>query len=139
MIQTVSAITTAGELLDHGIGWAALRLHEAVVSHSDKDIKRLMDLWLKSPSVAKLGVHFDRNSVLTGSSLRFDMYGNEFGLGKPLAVLSGYANKFDRRVTFYPGKEGGGSIDLGICLFPENMVAFESDKEFMSVVNYTTF
>ncbi|KAJ0587431.1 putative transferase [Helianthus annuus] len=39
MIQTVRAITTVGELLDHGVGWAALRLHEAVVSHGDKEIK----------------------------------------------------------------------------------------------------
>ncbi|KAJ0795374.1 putative transferase [Helianthus annuus] len=70
-----------------------------------------------------------------GSSPRFDMYGNKFGLGKALAFLSGYANKFDGKVTLYPGREGRGGIDLEVCLLPENMAAFESDEEFISIVN----
>ncbi|KAJ0756622.1 putative transferase [Helianthus annuus] len=135
MIQTVKAITTAGELLDHRVGWAALRLHEAVGSHGDKNIKEVMDVWMKSPFVVNPNVHFDKNSVHMGSSPRFDMYGNQFGLGKALAVLSGYANKFDGKVTSYPGREGKGSIDLEVCLLPENMAAFESDEEFISIVN----
>ncbi|XP_076914318.1 putative acetyltransferase At3g50280 [Bidens hawaiensis] len=135
MVQTLKGIATAGELLDHGLGWAALRLHEVVVSHNDKAIEQLMDAWVKSPFVVNPGVHFDRNGVHIGSSPRFDMYGNEFGLGKALAVLSGYANKFDGKVTSYPGREGGGSIDLEVCLLPENMAAFEADEEFMSIVN----
>ncbi|KAI3802401.1 hypothetical protein L1987_30533 [Smallanthus sonchifolius] len=135
MVQTVRGITTAGELLDHGVGWAAMRLREAVASHGDKEIKEAMDWWVKSPFVVNMSVHFDENSVHMGSSPRFDMYGNEFGLGKALAVLSGYANKFDGKVTSYPGREGGGSMDLEVCLLPESMAAFESDEEFMSVVN----
>ncbi|XP_076936372.1 putative acetyltransferase At3g50280 [Bidens hawaiensis] len=135
MVQTLKGTATAGELLDHGLGWAALRLHEVVVSHNDKAIEQLMDVWVKSPFVVNPSVHFDRNGVHIGSSPRFDMYGNEFGLGKALAVLSGYANKFDGKVTSYPGREGGGSIDLEVCLLPENMAAFESDEEFMSIVN----
>ncbi|MFS7951804.1 putative transferase [Helianthus anomalus] len=134
MIQTVKAITTAGELLDHGVGWAALWLHEAVASHGDKNIKEVMEAWMKSPFVVNPSVHFEKNSVHMGSSPRFDMYGNEFGLGKAMAVLSGYT-KFDGKVTSYPGREGRGSIDLEVCLLPENMAAFESDEEFLSIVN----
>lgn len=63
------------------------------------------------------------------------MYGNEFGLGKGLAVLSGYANKFDGKVTLYEGREGGGSMDLEVCMLPENMDRFERDEEFMSLVD----
>ncbi|KVH98317.1 Chloramphenicol acetyltransferase-like domain-containing protein [Cynara cardunculus var. scolymus] len=77
----------------------------------------------------------DPNSVHMGSSPRFDMYGNEFGLGKGVAVLSGFANKFDGKMTLYPGRDGGGSMDLEVCLLPENMAAFESDEEFLSVVS----
>ncbi|KAI7728467.1 hypothetical protein M8C21_030019 [Ambrosia artemisiifolia] len=133
-IQTLRETTTAGELLDHSIGWTAWKLHEAVVNHGDKEIREYMDSWVKSPFVYKMGVFFDGNSIQMGSSPRFDMYGNEFGLGKGLAVLSGYANKFDGKVTLYPGRDGGGSMDLEVCMLPENMVALESDEEFMSVV-----
>ncbi|KAJ0785733.1 putative transferase [Helianthus annuus] len=125
---------TAGELLEHSIGWTAWRLHELVVNHGDKEIRAYMDSWVKSPFVYKMGVFFDGNSIQMGSSPRFDMYGNEFGLGKGLAVLSGYANKFDGKVTLYAGREGGGSMDLEVCMLPENMAALESDEEFMSVV-----
>lgn len=52
------------------------------------------------------------------------MYGNEFGMGKALAVLiSGYANKFDGKVTSDPGRNWGGSIDLEICLPPDSVPA----------------
>ncbi|KAK1436596.1 hypothetical protein QVD17_02378 [Tagetes erecta] len=135
LVQTIKGTATAGELFDHGVGWAAQRLHEVVVNHDEKEVKKLMDMWLKKPFVVKWSEHFDRYSVQMGSSPRFDMYGNEFGLGKALAILSGYANKFDGKVTLYPGRDGGGSIDLEVCLFPENMAIFEADEEFMSVVN----
>nr|KYP72357.1 putative acetyltransferase At3g50280 family [Cajanus cajan] len=73
--------------------------------------------------------------VLISSSPRFNMYGNEFGMGKALAVRSGYANKFDGKVTSYPGREGGGSIDLEVCLLPHTMSELESDMEFMNAVS----
>ena len=56
----------------------------------------------------------DPCSVMMGSSPRFNMYGNEFEMGKTVALRSGYANKFDGTVTSYPGYDGGGSIDLEI-------------------------
>ena len=39
--------------------------------------------------------------VMMGSSPRFNMYGNEFGMGKGVAVRSGYANKFDGKVKYH--------------------------------------
>jgi len=63
------------------------------------------------------------------------MYGNEFGMGKAVAARSGYANKSDGKVSSYPGREGGGSIDLEVCLFPHTMSALESDEEFMNAVS----
>ncbi|XP_024972920.1 uncharacterized acetyltransferase At3g50280-like [Cynara cardunculus var. scolymus] len=134
-IQTVRVVTTAGVLLDQSLGWAAWMLHELVMNHGDKAIKEFVGSWVKRPFVYKMSQLFDGDSIQMGSSPRFDIYGNEFGLGKGVAVLSGYANKFDGKVTLYPGRDGGGSVDLEVCLLPENMAAFESDKEFMSVVN----
>ncbi|RZC15219.1 hypothetical protein D0Y65_008891 [Glycine soja] len=72
--------------------------------------------------------------MLFKRSPRFNMYGNEFGMGKGVAVRSGYANKFDGKVKSYSGHKGGGSIDLELCLSPDTMSALESDEEFMSAV-----
>ncbi|KAI3773756.1 hypothetical protein L1987_48288 [Smallanthus sonchifolius] len=135
MVHGVWGRATAGELLDHGVAWGALKLHEAVVNYGDKEIKEMINKWLKSPDVVKMGERFDRNRshVQMVSSPRFDMYGNEFGLGKALTVFGGYGYRFDGKVMLFPGRAGRGSIDIKVCLLPENMAAFESDEELMSV------
>ncbi|GLU04238.1 hypothetical protein SLE2022_213970 [Rubroshorea leprosula] len=134
-IQTVRGIATAGELQEHDLGWAAWKLHEAVVNHTDKKVRGFVDEWLQSPFIYQLGQFFDPLSVMMGSSPRFNKYGNEFGLGKAVALRSGYANKFDGKVSSYPGREGGGSIDLEVCLPEASMHALESDEEFMAAVS----
>lgn len=133
----VTTTTTVGELLEHNLGWVAFRLNEAVANHNDKTIRDFVDGWFKSRIVFQLGALFDSNSVMMGSSPRFDMYGNEFGFGKPVAVRSGYANKYVGKVTSYPGYEGGGSVELEICLPPDSMSALESDEEFMAAVSFS--
>lgn len=129
------ATTTAGELLENNLGWAASLLHQTVANHNDKIVRNFINGWLQSPFVYQLNKLIDPYSVMMGSSPRFDMYGNEFGLGKAIAVRSGYANKYVGKVTAYPGHEGGGSVDLEICLPPKSMSALESDEEFMNVAS----
>lgn len=136
-IQTVRGLTTAGELLEHDLGWAAWKLHQAVVNHTDKMVRDWVDKWVQSPFIYQLGQFFDPYSVMMGSSPRFNKYGNDFGLGKAVAIRSGYAHKFDGKVSSYPGHEGGGSIDLEVCLPPHSMSALESDNEFMDAVSLT--
>ncbi|MBA0575991.1 hypothetical protein Golob_006912 [Gossypium lobatum] len=133
--QTVTAMTTAGELLDHGLGWAAWKLYQAVVNHSDKSVRGFVNDWLRSPFVYQCSPHLYPRSVIIGSSPRFNMYGNEFGLGKALTLRSGYGNKFDGKVSPYPGREGKGSVDIEICLPSFSMNALESDEEFMAAVS----
>jgi len=133
-IHVVAGVATAGELLEQSLGWAAWQLHQAVVNHTDKVVRGWLDAWLQSPFIIQPARFFDRYSVLMGSSPRFNMYGNEFGMGKAVALRSGYANKFDGKVSSFPGYEGGGSIDLEVCLPPDFMSALESDEEFMDAV-----
>ncbi|XP_030950235.1 protein ENHANCED PSEUDOMONAS SUSCEPTIBILITY 1-like [Quercus lobata] len=135
LASVVGGVTTAGELLEHNLGWVAWKLHEAVVNHTDKVVRDSVDTWLQSPIVFQPARLFDPYSVMMGSSPRFNMYGNEFGMGKAVALRSGYANKFDGKVSSYPGYEGGGSIDLEVCLPPDSMSSLESDKEFMDAVS----
>ncbi|CAN6721606.1 unnamed protein product [Malus baccata var. baccata] len=125
-----SEAVTAGELLQHSLGWAAWTLHEAVVKLDDREIRGFVDAWLQSPTVYLLGQFFDPYMVMMGSSPRFNMYGNEFGMGKAVALRSGYANKFGGKVSSYEGRERG-SIDLEVCLPPDAMSALECDEEFM--------
>ena len=137
-IQMVSGIATAGELLEHNLGWAAWILHKAVVSHTDKAVRGWLESWLQSPVVYQLGLFFYPNNVIIGSSPRFNKYGNEFGLGKALALRSGNAHKFDGMVSCYPGREGGGSIDLEVCLTLNSMSTLESNPEFMEAVSISS-
>ncbi|KAG5542119.1 hypothetical protein RHGRI_021846 [Rhododendron griersonianum] len=88
---------------------------------------------MEDPAIYTCG-HNPYGLVLAGSP-RFRMYENEFGMGKAVAIRSGYGNKFDGKVMLYPGYEGGGSMDLEINLPPETMVALESDGEFMDGLN----
>jgi len=130
-IHVVSAETRTGELLENGLGWAAWKLHLSVANHNERVVLQFLKEWLQSPLIYELGRLFDPFCVLMGSSPRFNVYGNEFGMGKAMAARSGYANKFDGKVTSYPGREGGGSIDLEVCLTPDHMSKLESDEEFI--------
>uniref|UniRef100_A0A7N0TEW1 HXXXD-type acyl-transferase family protein n=1 Tax=Kalanchoe fedtschenkoi TaxID=63787 RepID=A0A7N0TEW1_KALFE len=127
--------TTSGKLLAQNLGWAARILHDEVANLSDQGVRRFLSQWVESPIVYQLGQLFDPYSVMMGSSPRFNMYGNEFGLGKAVGLRSGYANKFDGKVSSYPGYEGGGSVDLEVCLAPDNMKAFECDKELLDAMS----
>ncbi|KAI3926098.1 hypothetical protein MKW98_028234 [Papaver atlanticum] len=134
-VSVVFGTATSGELMKNGIGWAALLLHEAVKEHTNEKIRKSVDEWMKSPHIFKVAQFIDASSVVMGSSQRFGVYGCDFGLGKAVAARSGYANKFDGKVSSYPGLTGTGNVMLEVCLPPESMRALESDKEFMDAVS----
>ncbi|XP_072965032.1 protein ENHANCED PSEUDOMONAS SUSCEPTIBILITY 1-like [Typha angustifolia] len=130
----ISATVTAAELLAHGLGWSARLINKAVAEHTDEEIRNKVKTWMENPMVYKLTM-FDSCGVMFGSSPRFDVYGCEFGWGKAVAARSGIAHKFDGKVSLYPGWEGGGSMDLEVCLSPENMRRLEEDEEFITAVS----
>ncbi|KAI3412869.1 uncharacterized protein J3R85_016764 [Psidium guajava] len=134
MITPLRTAATAGELLDGGPGWAARQLHATVAEHNDAKLRKWNEEWIKNPQMHHRGNLFDPCNIMMWSSPRFNMYGNEFGLGKALALRSGLGNKFDGKVSGYPGRDGRGSIDLEICLSPEKMAVLEADMEFMAAV-----
>lgn len=136
-IQTVGGVTTAGELLENDLGWAAAQLNKAIAAHDDKAVRETLMKWLQNPTIYQFKDLVDPGLVMFGSSPRFDMYGNEFGLGKAVAVLSGRDNKFDGKGTLYPGQQGGGSIDVDLCLIPHSMSALERDQEFLDALNFS--
>lgn len=137
-ISSTNSVCSVGELLGHSLGWAAMHLHKSILAQDVKAIINLYKLFSEPPRVLKRGAVSEfhgPNNVVIGGSPRFDMYGPEFGLGRALAARMGYPNKSDGKVTANPGSEGGGSVDLEICLRPHFMGALETDLEFMSVVS----
>ncbi|CAI9115811.1 OLC1v1016812C1 [Oldenlandia corymbosa var. corymbosa] len=134
-IQVLATTVTCGELMNNGLGWAARKLNELVINQTDKSAREWAESWAKVPTfgnLAKLGVG---NIVQVGSSPRFNVYGSDFGLGKALAVRSGFGNKFDGKIMLFPAREGGGNIEMEVCLLPSFMTCFESDDELLQIVS----
>ncbi|CAA6670512.1 unnamed protein product [Spirodela intermedia] len=132
-IYAIPVTTTAGELLSNDLGWAA----GCSIRPWPRKPTGLFGEWWRSgwrPHCVPLS-GFDRHSIMMGSSPQFDMYGCDFGWGKAAALRSGSANKFDGKISAYPGREGGGSVDLEVCLPPDVMSALESDEEFTRVLS----
>lgn len=131
----VQGTCKVGELLGRSLGWAASLVHQSIQAKDESKIREYFDNYVKAPFVGQTGsssAFYKPNSVLIAGSPRFAMYGPEFGFGKAVAVLAGYANKDDGKITANPGRGGGGSVDLEVCLKPDIMKALELDEEFMS-------
>ncbi|CAH8376290.1 unnamed protein product [Eruca vesicaria subsp. sativa] len=133
-IQSVPTFATAEEVLSRDIRWTADQLNQSVAAHQDGRIRAVVAEWEANPRCFPLG-NADGASVTMGSSPRFPMYENDFGWGKPVAVRSGRANKFDGKISAFPGRDGNGSVDLEVILAPETMAGIECDVEFMRYVS----
>ncbi|KAL1217821.1 putative acetyltransferase [Cardamine amara subsp. amara] len=133
-IQSVPTFATAGDVLSRDLRWSADKLNQSVAAHQDGRIRSVVADWEANPKCFPLG-NLDGASVTMGSSPRFPMYDNDFGWGRPVAVRSGRSNKFDGKISAFPGREGNGTVDLEVVLSPETMAGIESDCEFMRYVS----
>ncbi|KAA8547115.1 hypothetical protein F0562_003555 [Nyssa sinensis] len=130
-VQWRAVTTKTGELLEHGLGWVAWQMNKMIASQTDDEMRSFLKSWVENPKLTK--VVFASNVLVTGSSPRFNVYGTDFGWGKPVAVRSGEANKSDGKMTVFPGAEEG-SIDIEACLLPETLNAMGGDAEFMEAI-----
>ncbi|XP_008785410.3 uncharacterized acetyltransferase At3g50280 [Phoenix dactylifera] len=134
-IQSIPTTAAVGEVTASELGWTARLLHRNVAAYGDEAVRRVVADWEAAPRCFPLG-NPDGAGITMGSSNRFPMYeGNDFGWGLPLAVRSGRANKFNGKISAFPGREGGGSVDLEVCLAPDTMAALLQDDEFMQYVS----
>ncbi|KAM7265347.1 hypothetical protein ACFE04_003030 [Oxalis oulophora] len=133
-IQSTPTCASVDDVLSRDLHWCGTQLKNSVKAHDNDTVRRLVQNWEKEPRVFPLG-NFDGASITMGSSPRFPMYDNDFGWGRPLAVRSGRANKFDGKISAFPGRDGTGTVDLEVVLSPETMALIESDYEFMQYVS----
>ncbi|GJN39868.1 hypothetical protein PR202_gb29016 [Eleusine coracana subsp. coracana] len=130
------ADATAGEVEQNGLGWTARLLNRAVASFDEDGMRESLAKWVGEPDFAYMDKLSSRGTALvTGSSPRFDVFGNDFGWGKPVAVRSGSGNKADGKATVYEGPERGGSVSLEVCIAPDALARLVVDQEFMEAVS----
>ncbi|XP_047954446.1 BAHD acyltransferase DCR-like [Salvia hispanica] len=133
-IQSIPTQATAKEVLGKDLRWCAKQLNTSVLAHDNATVRRYVERWERDPRVFPLG-NFDGAMITMGSSPRFPMYENDFGWGRPVAVRSGRANKFDGKISAFPGPNGDGTVDLEVVLAPNTMAHLLSDQEFMQYVS----
>ncbi|KAL8139743.1 hypothetical protein V2J09_005764 [Rumex salicifolius] len=110
-IQSVATTAAAGEVVASEIRWSAELLRRSVKAHDDGMVRKRIGEWEAEPKCFPLG-NFDGAMMTMGSSPWFPMYEGDFGWGKPVSVRSGRANKFDGKMSAFPGRRGGGSVDV---------------------------
>ncbi|KAM0970745.1 hypothetical protein ACFX15_018179 [Malus domestica] len=125
---------TAGELVRHGLGWAAFLINKKIGSLKAEEARKYMEDWVKAPTFLSNPQRDTATlDLLTGSSSRFNVYGNDFGWGRPVAVRSRTQERKVGKLTVFPGPEEG-SIDFECCLWPETIRAMAEDVEFMQAM-----
>ncbi|EYU35826.1 hypothetical protein ABFS82_09G039700 [Erythranthe guttata] len=117
------------ELLGKGLGYLGMKINEFVASQNREEVVKFVEDWIEKPTIVRKGSIGNCTLAIT-SSPRHNVYGNDFGWGKPIAVRSGKSQKFDGKMTTFPAAEDGG-IDVEVCLAAETMQAMESDAEFL--------
>ncbi|KAH6797334.1 hypothetical protein C2S52_021888 [Perilla frutescens var. hirtella] len=130
-----STVTSASELLQGGLGYAALKINHQISEKNSKEalIKSVED-WVNNPIVyRKFPPRKISTVVMITSSPRHNVYANDFGWGKPVAARSGKMEKFDGNMVVYPAAVSGG-IDVEVCLAPETLQAMEDDAEFIEAM-----
>ncbi|XWS41885.1 hypothetical protein CRYUN_Cryun17cG0120900 [Craigia yunnanensis] len=120
----------AKELQEQRIGDIAREMNRMVATQTGEELKNDFESWIASP---KLMTAVMRNVMITSSSPRFNMYGNDFGWGEPISIRSGSGNKIDGMLTLFCGAEEG-SIDIEACLLPETLDAMANDQEFLDTL-----
>ncbi|KAF7104856.1 LOW QUALITY PROTEIN: hypothetical protein CFC21_105720 [Triticum aestivum] len=130
-VARVEAVSTAGEILERGLGWAASLLNRAVASFDVASERGRHASWRQRPSFLRVPSRPTATAMMVGGSPWFDAYGNDFGWGRPVGVQSGPANKMDGTATAFEGRSGGGSMALEVCLPPEVLARLVADEEFM--------
>ncbi|XP_050367351.1 uncharacterized acetyltransferase At3g50280-like [Argentina anserina] len=128
-----TATSTVRELLEGGLGCAAVELNRMIALQTEQEAMKFLKGFVENPSMLKRSDVASKYSLTTGSSPRFNVYGNDFGWGKPVAVRSGSGNKFDGKLTVFAGAEEG-SITFEVCLSSQTLQALAEDAEFMESV-----
>ncbi|KAI3986493.1 hypothetical protein MKX01_037775 [Papaver californicum] len=123
-----------GELVKSGSsGFLASLLKEMVNSNNFEKSRSFIESWIEKPFILGHGDDLPgifSNMLLARSSRWFNLYGNDFGWGRPVAIKTGANGKSYGITIISPGAVGG-SVDIEIFLPIEVFKAMENDARFM--------
>ncbi|KAI9164945.1 hypothetical protein LWI28_004804 [Acer negundo] len=122
----------AKDLLEQRLRYVALEINKIIAMNTDEKVKDFLESWIENPEVTTIASIQSYTLILIGSTW-VDVYGNDFGWGRPVAVRTGPGSKTDGTITVFPGVEQG-SIDFDACLSPQTLQGMGNDAEFMDVV-----
>ncbi|KAL9677897.1 hypothetical protein QQ045_015734 [Rhodiola kirilowii] len=117
-------------LAEDGLGRAASQLNKTVAAQTNSAARDFIRSWIVNPKLIPPGIIAMKNSLGISNSPRFDVYGNDFGWGRPLTVRNGVGNLLGEKVTLFAGAEEG-SFDLDLCLCVDTLEGLEKEEEFV--------
>ncbi|CAG7860530.1 unnamed protein product [Brassica rapa] len=103
LVHTGVVTVKVGEMLDHGSGWLAQKINRVVRSQTDDNVKAFGENWVKN---VEIPVSVSATLLVT-SCPRFNVYGNDFGWGKPIGLRSGPPLSNGKLVVIQGVEEGG--------------------------------
>lgn len=128
VVYATPTSATESELLQNGLGETALKINELVTRQISGGTAKK---GLENPK--KLRGDGRISSFFIVGSPRHDVYGNDFGWGKPIAMRTGKGRVDDGKFIIFPAAEDG-SVDLEVCVTAERMAAMEDDADFMAAL-----
>eukprot|EP00249_Psilotum_nudum_P021815 c28262_g1_i2 orf=590-1462(+) len=134
-VRILTATSTAKDLEERDLSYAANLLKSAIDECTAETIRSHIHR-LKENGYSW---EWRANDVSVSSSVHFPVFENDFGWGKPVAGRSGFSNKTDGKITWFPGSEGGGSADAEITLNPTDMQRFQKLVTSSAVVGYVLY
>ncbi|KAF6998572.1 hypothetical protein CFC21_014685 [Triticum aestivum] len=124
-----------GEILGDGrLVRTAWLVNRAVASVDEASVRAELAAWPQNPSFSRVGVgdrDGDPAAVMMSGSPRFDVYGNDFGWGRPVGVRTGPGDKEDGLITVFEDGGGAGGMELEVCLAPDVLARLVADQELM--------
>ncbi|TQD78441.1 hypothetical protein C1H46_036007 [Malus baccata] len=118
-LQAGTVTKKAGDVLERGTGSVAWEMNKMVALHTEEKVRSFLECWVREPELMTVD-NLTGKALVTSSSPRFDVYGNEFGWGRPVGVRTGAGNKSHGKISVFAGDEEG-SIDVEACLLAETL------------------
>ncbi|CAH8329762.1 unnamed protein product [Eruca vesicaria subsp. sativa] len=129
LVHTGTVTFKVGDMLEHGLGWLAQRINTMVRSQTDDNIKAFGEKWVKNGEIPVSVCA----TLLVSSCPRFNVYGNDFGWGKPIGLRSGPPHSNGKLVVIQGVEEGG--LEFQACFPSQVVVKLLGDGEFLEYVD----
>lgn len=121
------AVARAGDLESEPLGYAAAKIHEALVRMDDQYLRSTMDYLALLPdnlSAAKTGPHlFHAPNFQVTSWAKIGLSDADFGWGPP--IYTGPGSVTYEKAYIFPSDRYNGGLSVAIALQPQHMEMFE--------------